>query len=85
MYAKLGITMWPRGDAAAARVFAISYDASIKSGWGANLQSSLNLLLQVFSGTYPLDSDCSVQVHNEGRAGALAFAAVATSATRSSS
>jgi hypothetical protein len=86
-YAPRGVTMWPfiasslyaallRGDAAAARVRAISYDASIRSGWGAGLQTSEDLLLRIFSGTYPRGVDRSVQVHNEGHAGALALAAV---------
>ena len=86
VYAPRGVSLWPfvastlyaallRGDAAAARVLAISYDASIKSGWGAGLQSSADTMLRIFSGTYPQGTDCSIQVHNEGHAGALALSA----------
>ena len=86
VYAPRGVSLWPfvagtlyaallRGDAAAARVLAISYDASIKSGWGAGLQSSDDPSLRIFSGTYPQGTNCSVQVHNEGHAGALSLSA----------
>jgi hypothetical protein len=86
VYAPRGVTMWPfvasslyaallRGDASAARVRVITYDASIKSGWGAGLQTSEDPSLRIFSGTYPPGTDRSVQVHNEGHAGALALAA----------
>jgi hypothetical protein len=85
-YAPRGVSIWPfvasslyaallRGDARAARVVAISYDASIKSGRGAGLQTSQDPSLRIFSGTYPPGSDCSVQVHNEGHACALALEA----------
>jgi len=87
VYAPRGVSMWPfvasslyaalaRGDAAAARVRAISYDASVQSGWGAGLQTSEDPSLRVFSGTYPPGTGSAAQVHNEGHAGALALAAV---------
>jgi hypothetical protein len=86
IYAPLGAPLWPfvastlyaaltRGEATSARVVAISYDASIRSGWGAGLQTSSDPALRIFSGTYPQGTDCSVQVHNEGLAGSLALAA----------
>jgi hypothetical protein len=64
-----------RGDASGVKLRALSYDASITSGWGFGLQTSEDAVLRISSGTYPRGTDCSVQVHNEGHAGALALAA----------
>jgi len=86
IYAPRGVSMWPfvasslyaallHGDASGVKLRALSYDASIASGWGLGLQTSEDVTLRIFSGTYPRGSDCSVQVHNEGHAGALALAA----------
>ena len=86
VYAPRGVCMWPfvasslyaallRGDASGAKVRALSYDASIASGWGLGVQTSEDTTLRIFSGTYPQGTDCTVQVHNEGHAGALALAA----------
>jgi hypothetical protein len=86
VYAPRGVCMWPfvasslyaallRGDASGVKVCAISYDASIASGWGFGLQTSEDTTLRIFSGTYPQGTESSVQVHNEGHAAALAVAA----------
>ena len=86
IYAPRGVSMWPsvasslyaallRGDASGVKLRALSYDASIASGWGLGLQTSEDPTLRIFSGTYPQGTHCSVQVHNEGHAAALAIAA----------
>jgi hypothetical protein len=81
-----GRTMWPfvasslyaalcRGDTAGARVRAITFDGSVGAGWGAALQTSEDPQMVISSHTYPPGTDSSVQVHNEGRAGAGALEA----------